>query len=407
MTNEADRSGEPSTSGGGLTRRAALQSATALALGAGAATGVDRLAGGPPSSQLRAVVPFHGRHQAGIATAQQAHLHFASFAFDGTKASDLRDLLVVWSQAAAAMTAGRPVQTRLSSDGPGPADRGEALELGQAALTVTIGLGRSLFEQAGRDRLGLHSRMPAELAPLPRFPGEQLEPRLCGGDLCVQACADDPQVAFHAVRTLVRIASAGGTRLLWNQIGFLPAAGEPAAKQRNLLGFKDGTNNIRSDDHAALNRHVWVARGDEPVWMSGGSYLVARRIRVWFDTWDATSLHEQEHVIGRYKSSGAPLDPIPADAHIRIAAASANSGARILRRGYSFADPVEPGDGQLDAGLFFISYQRSVHRQFVPIQHSLATHDALNMHTAHTGSAVFACPPGPSPGGYVGQTLFG
>ncbi|MGZ4392019.1 MAG: Dyp-type peroxidase [Gaiellaceae bacterium] len=222
---------------------------------------------------------------------------------------------------------------------------------------------------------------------------------------CVQACADDPLVAFHAVRTLARIASAGGMRVRWNQTGFLPAAGEPAGTPRNLLGFKDGTNNIRADDATALNRFVWVQPPDGPAWMEGGSYLVARRIRIWFDTWDATSLEEQERVIGRHKLSDAPLAPIPAAAHIRLASASANRGARILRRGYSFADPVDPTDGQLDAGLFFVSFQRSVHGKFVPIQHRLAAHDTLNMHTAHTGSAVFACPPGAPPGGYVGQTL--
>ena len=60
-----------------------------------------------------------------------------------------------------------------------------------------------------------------------------------GGDLSVQACADDPQVAFHAVRQLSRLAY-GVAEIRWAQIGLLS---RPADKEtpRNLMGFKDGT----------------------------------------------------------------------------------------------------------------------------------------------------------------------
>jgi deferrochelatase/peroxidase EfeB len=42
----------------------------------------------------------------------------------------------------------------------------------------------------------------------------------------------------------------------------------------------------------------------------------------------------------------------------------------------------------------------------VPIQQRLADHDALNEYIVHTGSAIFACPPGISPGGWIGESLF-
>lgn len=148
------------------------------------------------------------------------------------------------------------------------------------------------------------------------------------------------------------------------------------------MGFKDGTNNVRGEDTEAMEEHVWEQAGDGPPWMDGGTYLVARRIKILLDVWDATSL----------------------DAHVRLS--SPESGQRILRRGYSFSEPSEPSSGQIDAGLFFISFQRDPLRQFVPIQRRLTESDALNRHIQHTASAVFACPPGVRPGGFVGEGLF-
>ena len=63
----------------------------------------------------------------------------------------------------------------------------------------------------------------ALLAALPSLPGDNLEAAMTGGDLSVQACADDPQVAFHAVRQLASLAD-GIAQLRWTQTGF--AAGE-------------------------------------------------------------------------------------------------------------------------------------------------------------------------------------
>ena len=245
------------------------------------------------------------------------------------------------------------------------------------------------------------------------------------GDLCIQACADDAQVAFHAIHVLTRLAEGVAT-LRWGQQGFGRTSSTSSAQPtpRNLMGFKDGTANIRSEDQAAMERFVWVAGGDGPDWMTGGTYLVARKIRIIFDVWDAASLEEQERTIGRTKSSGAPLgerhenDPldlaarkdgapvIPVDAHVRVASPEGNHGQRILRRGYSYSEAPEPGSGQLDAGLFFICFQRDPTRQFVPIQRRLASSDALNRHTLHTASALFACPPGAKKNGFIGEGLF-
>jgi deferrochelatase/peroxidase EfeB len=170
-----------------------------------------------------------------------------------------------------------------------------------------------------------------------------------------------------------------------------------------------------------------VAPEDEKgggAWMAGGSYLVARRIRMHIEVWDRTSLHEQEEIFGRDKKQGAPLGDvdefaaldferkgpdggpaIPATAHVRLAHASQLSGIRLLRRGYNFTDGTD-GVGHLDAGLFFLAYMRDPGRQFVPMQRALAARDGLNEYIEHNGSAVFACPPGIRPGQWWGQALF-
>jgi deferrochelatase/peroxidase EfeB len=231
-------------------------------------------------------------------------------------------------------------------------------------------------------------------------------------------------VAFHAVHDLARIASSVAS-IRWLQSGFgrTSSTTSDQTTPRNLMGFKDGTNNVRGDDAAAMASHVWVGSGDQPDWMRGGTYLIARRIRMLLDVWDSTTLAEQEHTIGRRKVSGAPLGArreddrvdldagsagaptIPSDAHIRLASPETNGGERILRRGYSYSDGYDPATGQLDAGLFFIAFQQSPARQFIPIQRRLAANDALSHHILHTASAVFAVPPGARQGGYVGDTL--
>jgi deferrochelatase/peroxidase EfeB len=401
-----------------FTRRRLLASAgagglAAAAGGAGFALGRETADGGPDAAAQ--IVPFHGEHQAGVATAAQDRLHFAAFDVeDGLRARDLRDLLREWSRAAERMTAGRLVGDDDGEQLAPPADTGEALGLTPARLTVTFGLGPSVFD----DRFGLAASRPEPLRDLPALPGDELDPGRSGGDLCVQACADDPQVAFHAVRNLARIGR-GAVTVRWSQLGFgrTSSTSRAQATPRNLLGFKDGTRNLKAEDTADLARHVWVAgdREGEPAWLRGGTYLVARRIRMLIEVWDRASLGDQEQTIGRHKASGAPLGAreefdapnlarLPADSHVRLAAPSSNDGIKLLRRGYSFTDGLDDRLGQLDAGLFFLAFQRDP-EAFIRVQRRLGSTDALNEYIKHVGSGLWAIPPGARRGGWVGETL--
>jgi deferrochelatase/peroxidase EfeB len=412
----------------GVTRRGVLAAAALLGIGAGLdhfLADIARDSKSPRGLSGEGTVPFYAAHQAGIATPAPEFLSFAAFDVTTSDADGLRFLLQGWTGAAVSLTSGEAPRRGADKPAQAPTDPGEAIGLGPARLTITVGFGPSLFGVGGPDRFGFAVHRPLVLSPLPAFRGENLDPDRSDGDLCVQACADDPQVAFHAIHVLTRLAS-GAASLRWTQTAFgrTSSTSRSQLTPRNLMGFKDGTNNVRGDDTEETDEHVWVQPGDGPEWMEGGSYLVARRIKMLLDVWDATSLEGQERAIGREKLSGAPLgqgdeydlvnldahkegEPlIPVDAHIRLSSPETNDGLRILRRGYSFSEPSEAGSGEIDAGLFFISFQRDPLRQFVPIQRRLSESDALNRHILHTGSAVFACPPGVKPGGFLGEGLF-
>lgn len=355
-----------------LTRRGVIAGAAASVAAAGVTrvTTATATAATPRSAER---VPFRGRHQAGIATPQQQHAQVAAYDVSTRDVAHLAATLQAWTTAAERLTAGLPA-TR---------DSGEALGLGPARLTVTVGFGPSLF-----GRLGLAHLRPAALTDLPRFRGDALEPEWCGGDVVVQACADDLQVAHHAVRTLTRLAH-GVLRPRWLQSGFLP--GRSGSTPRNLFGFADGTANMRGTDAALLDRHVWAGAEDQ-AWMHGGSYLVVRRIRMRLEAWDASPLHEQEAAIGRSKATGVRLPRAP-HGHAAVARPESNGGARLLRRGYAFSDGIDRA-GRMDAGLLFLAFQRDPRTQFTRIQHNLSAHDEMNEYVRHVGSAVFACGPG-------------
>jgi len=467
-------------------RRGLLTSAGGLAAAMGASFAARAaVSEAMPKGQGNAE-PFWGPHQGGIVTRAQDHSYFAAFDLITDKRDDIAAVLQRWTVAAAALSLGNTVTvppmatasatvpasgnaaaanarppdagadtsagaandvTRASttpaddgtngygsgygaSAGSEPPDPGhdslDALGLGPSRLTITFGFGPGLFFKDGKDRYGLASLRPAALADLPRFNGDQLQPARTGGDLSVQACADDPQVAFHAVRELARLAY-GVAQMRWTQAGFVsrPAAG---GTPRNLLGFRDGTQTPQQIDKA-----VWVS-DEGPAWMRGGSYLVVRRIRMALEHWDRTHVSFQEQTIGREKMSGAPLglkdefaplaldradkdgNPvIPDTAHVRLANAEANNAAEILRRGYSYNDgadfvaerwpPWRQGI-EYDAGLFFVCYQRDPRTGFVKIFENMAKLDMLNQFVTHTGGGLFACPGGVRQGEFIGQRLF-
>jgi deferrochelatase/peroxidase EfeB len=360
-----------------LSRRTLLASGGAGLVGAGiAGAGVAGTrevpsVGGVECNAARAP-GFWGTHQAGIVDPPPAHLSMAGFDLVTRTRDDLIQVLRDWTRAAAELTAA------------------------QRSLTLTIGLGPSLFDD---DHLGIAARRPAALLALPTFAREAIDPRASDGDLCVQACADDPSTTHLAVRALLNLARSR-VALRWRQNGFREVDG--SADPRGMFGFRDGTSNLDVHDSVQTSTHLWVNDGAQ--WMLGGTYLVMRRIRLLLDTWDRTDEAVQEAIIGRRRVTNVTFEAGPT-AHARLASHELNGGVMLLRRGYSYDGGVDP-NGLMDAGLIFVCFQQDPGRQFVAIQRRLADSDALNAFSQHQASGLFACPPGCENGSWIGEELF-
>ena len=346
-------------------------------------------------------ISFYGKHQAGITTSMQKNIYFVVLDLRTTDKNELIQLFKDWTDYSQKLVNGEMVKKDGSNALLPPSDTGETVGLNPYRLTLTFGVSASFLT-----KLGLEKKRPKLFRDLPAFPKEQLREQYTGGDIVIQACADDEQVAFHAVRNLIR-KGRNKVTMKWSQSGFA-AIGDRMETPRNLFGFKDGTANVTTEKD--FDKVVWA---DSQDWMKNGSYMAVRRIIMHLETWDRTNLQEQENTFGRYKESGAPfgkknefdevdLSLLPVDSHVRLAK---EVDLPILRRSYSYSDGIDPKTGQFDAGLLFIAFQKDPDR-FVKIQTNLGADDKMNEYVTHIGTGLFACFGGVKEGGYIGQDLF-
>ncbi|MFS9095808.1 iron uptake transporter deferrochelatase/peroxidase subunit [Streptococcus koreensis] len=346
-------------------------------------------------------ISFYGKHQAGITTPMQKNIYFVVLDLRTTDKNELIQLFKDWTDYSEKLVNGDLVKKDGSNALLPPSDTGETVGLNPYRLTLTFGVSASFLT-----KLGLEKKRPKLFRDLPAFPKEQLREQYTGGDIVIQACADDEQVAFHAVRNLIR-KGRNKVTMKWSQSGFA-AIGDRMETPRNLFGFKDGTANVTTEKD--FDKVVWA---DSQDWMKNGSYMAVRRIIMHLETWDRTNLQEQENTFGRYKESGAPfgkqnefdevdLSLLPVDSHVRLAK---EVDLPILRRSYSYSDGIDPKTGQFDAGLLFIAFQKDPDR-FVKIQTNLGADDKMNEYVTHIGTGLFACFGGVKEGGYIGQDLF-
>ena len=399
-----------------ISRRDFIKKAGMMGAGAMMAPSIMKLLFGGTSpkdalalEEANQAIPFYGKRQSGVTTPIQRQVYFAVLDLATEDLETIRGIFKSWTTYIARMMQGELVEAYKSNTMLPPTDTGEAVGMGTERLTITVGVSPSFL-----DKLKLTSKKLPELEDLPKFARDQLQEAFTGGDICIQACAEDAQVAFHAVRNLLRKGREHLT-LKWSQTGYAAITSQ-GSTPRNLFGFKDGTANVTSQDD--FDRVIWC---DQDNWMKNGTYLIVRRVQMHLETWDRTSLKEQENTFGRHRDSGAPLgavdefDPvdlelkddkgnlvIPEDCHVRLAK---EVGEEIYRRAFSYANGIDPRTGQFDAGLLFISFQKDP-QQFIKVQKNLGTKDKLNEYITHVGSGLFAILPGVEEGGYLGQSLF-
>lgn len=356
---------------------------------------------GASTSLKGQVVPFDGRHQAGIDTPHQAHLNLVAFSLRaGVNRAGIRRLMRLWTEDARALCAG---QTPLGSLEP-------ELATSPANLTITCGFGARLFDVAG-----LASQRPEWLHPIPAFQRDQLQEQWGEADLVLQICGDDAVTLSHAMRHMIR-AGVDYVATRWIQQGFVNAQGvlDKDETPRNFFGQKDGTINPRTDQE--FQDVAWIDAG--PAWMHNGSCMVVRRIAMNLDTWEELDRGSREVSVGRTLDTGAPLTGVsefdtadfaatdsvglpvidPASHMARSQPAEGHPEQRILRRVFNYDLPPDPTSEQLsNAGLVFICFQKNPDLQFTPIQARLDEQDRLNQWITHIGSAVFFIPPGTNP----------
>lgn len=399
-----------------ISRRDFIKKAGMMGAGAMMAPSIMKLLFGGTSpkdalalEEANQAIPFYGKCQSGITTPIQRQVYFAVLDLATEDLDTIRGIFKSWTTYIARMMQGELVEAYKSNTMLPPTDTGEAVGMGTERLTITVGVSPSFLE-----KLNLTGKKLPELEELPKFARDQLQKAFTGGDICIQACAEDAQVAFHAVRNLLRKGREHLT-LKWSQTGYAAITSQ-GSTPRNLFGFKDGTANVTSQDD--FDRVIWC---DQDNWMKNGTYLIVRRVQMHLETWDRTSLREQENTFGRHRDSGAPFgavdefDPvdlelkddkgnlvIPEDCHVRLAK---EVGEEIYRRAFSYANGIDPRTGQFDAGLLFISFQKDP-QQFIKVQKNLGTKDKLNEYITHVGSGLFAILPGVEEGGYLGQSLF-
>ncbi|HWG08492.1 MAG TPA: Dyp-type peroxidase [Solirubrobacteraceae bacterium] len=289
----------------------------------------------------------------------------------------------------------------------------------RAFLTITIGLGRRVFELLGTPP----EQYPQDLEAIPWEKLGDTPDTAENGDVLVQACSDDIYINEHVLRR-IQAELPDIFTVAWVIDGhqrYNTRSGRVSREEgRALIGFLDGTSNLdprNSEEDAKL---VFVdpgavasypplptpapgqpnpyggqqppefpgdlrpPPGHEPEWATNGSYCVVRASTLDLARWDRETLGIQERTIGRFKYSGASLDladdvaelhaepdfaanpsdeRVALDAHVRKVNPRGPGDAqrRIFRRGYPL---IEPLTGEARRGLLFIAFARSLSTQF-------------------------------------------
>ena len=369
----------------------------------------DRAADARRRPRRATSVPFYGAHQAGIATPAQDRLAFA--AFDVTthrRRRRCRRCSGTWAAAAAQMTRG-PADRRGRDRARRPRRSTPARRSGSApaTLTITVGFGPSLFD----DRFGLAGKRPAALADLPALPGDDARagaqrrrplraglrrrpagrlprhpqlrparpaaPRSCAGRSSASAARRRPRPRRQTAAQPDGLQGRhqqhqGRGRRRHGRLRLGRRRDRPALDARRQLPGRPP-----HPDADRVVGHRLPRRPGERLRPGQGQRRAAdRQARVRHRRTSPRRTRTASRSSPPTRTSGWPRR-------------RRNGGQKILRRGYSYTDGIDPDTGLLDAGLFFIAYQKDPRKQFVadPAPARRARR-AQRVHPAHRQRAV-------------------
>ncbi|MBF6321707.1 Dyp-type peroxidase [Nocardia cyriacigeorgica] len=276
--------------------------------------------------------------------------------------------------------------------------RSVGFRLPGAGLTCIVGIGSKAW-----DRLFSGPR-PAELHEFPGYAGPRHQAPATPGDLLFHIRAEVHDACFE-------LAMAIGKRLDGAATIVDETTGFRYFEQRDLLGFVDGTENPEGALAGSPAGRVALV-GDEDPDFTCGSYVIVQKYVHKMSEWAATSVEEQERVIGRTKLDDfeLPDEVKPANSHVAVNTIVDPDGTerQILRANMPFGSIRDN-----EMGTYFVGYSAtpSVTEQML-IRMFLGSDEAaydriLDFSTAVTGGLFFVPaqdflddlpdPPGASP----------
>lgn len=263
------------------------------------------------------------------------------------------------------------------------------------SLSVNLGLGRRAFVTGSSD----NGDVLEELVRLPVTSNGRLNKR-ASADILVQVFATDASLSVAASRHLLN--GLAHTVVTWSQSGYRPPrVSRENASPRNILGFVDGTANPKPGSDEFVRAVHTASRSA----MSGGTYMVVRKIKLDVDRWFALAKSDQEGIIGRTHGdvklpvSGRTHGESSYGSHVAIAEAVSKEVGKMFRLGYTYAE-----EGRV--GLLFQAYAGSAQRQITGVLLTLSQHDRLNQFARTVESEVFALPSAANMSGRAGIGAF-